>query len=219
MPFRSFSAPEPDAIPPDLAPSTAAHGHVVWPDEPSRTPIAAVLFDRDGTLIEEVPYLGDPAHVVEMPGAREALLAVRAAGLPIAVVFNQSGIAEGLVAEEQVQAVNDRVEELLGPIDLWLYCPHSAEEGCSCRKPAPGLIIRAAELLSTHPPACAMIGDLDVDMQAATAVGARGVLVPNEHSRRRDLASAPEVAPDLIAAVRLLLAAQSGAPRLTARTA
>jgi histidinol-phosphate phosphatase family protein len=190
---------------------------VVWPDEPSRTPLAAVLFDRDGTLIEEVPYLGDPAHVAPMAGAREALLALRSAGLPIAVVFNQNGIAEGLVAEEQVQAVNDRVEELLGPIDLWLYCPHGPDDGCGCRKPAPGLIVRAAELLGTHPAACAMLGDLDVDMQAAAAAGARGMLVPNERTRRRDLASAPEVAPDLIAAARLLLAVSPQAPNPAAR--
>lgn len=201
MAYRPFSA-----IQPNVSLAAPAHEHVVWPDEPTKTPLSAVLFDRDGTLIEEVPYLGDPNHVVLMAGAREALIAVRSAGLPIAVVFNQAGIAEGLVAEEQVQAVNDRVEELLGEIDLWLYCPHGSGEVCGCHMPGPGLIVRAAELLGVQPSACAMIGDLDVDMQAAATAGARGVLVPNERTRRRDLASAPEVAPDLIAAVRLLLA-------------
>ena len=99
---------------------------------------AAVLFDRDGTLIADVPYNGDPARVEPMPGAREALARLRAAGVPVAVVSNQSGIARGLLAHEDVRAIHARMEELLGPLGPLEYCPHGPDDGCACRKPAPG---------------------------------------------------------------------------------
>ena len=79
----------------------------------------AVLFDRDGTLVVDVPYNGDPALVEPMPGARAALERLRAAGLRIGVVTNQSGLARGRFTADQLDAVNRRVEELLGPFDDW----------------------------------------------------------------------------------------------------
>ena len=100
------------------------------------SPPLAVLFDRDGTLVVDVPYNGDPALVVPMPGAREAIALVRAAGLPIGVVSNQSGIARGIVTAEQVEAVNAAVDALLGGFDVWRICPHGPDDGCDCRKPA-----------------------------------------------------------------------------------
>jgi D-glycero-D-manno-heptose 1,7-bisphosphate phosphatase len=110
---------------------------------PSRP--AAVLFDRDGTLVHDVPYNGDPALVRPVDGAAEALRRLRDAGIPTAVVSNQSGIARGLLTAAQVDAVNARLEELVGPLGPVLYCPHGADDGCRCRKPAPGLVLQAAE--------------------------------------------------------------------------
>ncbi|HEX4804648.1 MAG TPA: HAD-IIIA family hydrolase, partial [Conexibacter sp.] len=106
---------------------------------------AAILLDRDDTLVVDVPYNGDPAKVQPMPGAREALQRLRAAGIPTAVVSNQSGIGRGLLTREQVDAVNAEIDAVLGPLGLWLCCPHAPEAGCGCRKPAPGLIREAAE--------------------------------------------------------------------------
>ncbi|MCW2953254.1 MAG: HAD-superfamily hydrolase subfamily, partial [Conexibacter sp.] len=166
---------------------------------------AAVLFDRDGTLVVDVPYNGDPARVRPMPGAAEALASLRAAGVPMAVVSNQSGIARGLLRAEQVAAVNRRVDELLGPLGPWVVCPHDAGEGCGCRKPAPGLVLEAARQLRVDPARCALIGDIGADIEAARAAGARGVLVPTAATRSEEIASAEEVAPDLASAVRLLL--------------
>ncbi len=166
---------------------------------------AAILFDRDGTLVEDVPYNGDPSRVRPMPGAREALCALRAAGVPLAVVSNQSGIARGLLDERQLRAVNRRIEELLGPFELWLCCPHGPEDGCDCRKPRPGSIRRAAELLGVPVSRCAVVGDIGSDMLAAIAAGARGVLVPTSCTRWEEVAAAPEVAWSLPAAVSLLL--------------
>jgi len=166
---------------------------------------AAVLLDRDGTLVVDVPYNGDPAAVVPVPGAATALGRLRAAGVRLAVVSNQSGIARGLLTEEQVDAVNARVEELLGPLGPWCVCPHGPEDGCACRKPRPGLVLRAARALGVAPADCAVVGDIGADVEAARAAGARGVLVPTPVTRREEVAAAPEVAPTLGAAVDLLL--------------
>jgi histidinol-phosphate phosphatase family protein len=173
------------------------------PGRPERP--AAVLFDRDGTLVADVPYNGDPELVVAMPGAREAVARLRAAGVAIAVVTNQSGVARGRLRPEQVEAVNRRVEELLGPLGPWLVCPHGPDDGCRCRKPAPGLVEAAARALGVAPSDCVVIGDVGADVQAATAAGARSVLIPTAATRAEEVAGAPEVAPDLGAAVDLLL--------------
>jgi histidinol-phosphate phosphatase family protein len=166
---------------------------------------AAVLLDRDGTLVVDVPYNGDPEAVVPVPGAAAALGRLRAAGVRLAVVSNQSGIARGLLTEEQVRAVNARVEELLGPLGPWCVCPHGPEDGCACRKPRPGLVLQAARALGVAPADCAVVGDIGADVGAARAAGARGVLVPTPVTRREEVAAAPEVAPTLGAAVDLLL--------------
>ena len=172
---------------------------------PAPERLEAVLLDRDGTLVVDVPYNGDPALVRPMPGAREALDRLRAAGVPMAVVSNQSGIARGLLTHEQVDAVNRRVEALLGPIGPWLVCPHRPGDGCACRKPAPGLVLRAAQALGVAPERCAVVGDIGADVDAARAAGARAVLVPTPRTRREEVRAAPEVAADLQGAVRLLL--------------
>ncbi len=167
----------------------------------------AVLFDRDDTLVVDVPFNGDPARVEPVPGAREALDRLRAAGVAIGVVSNQSGVARGLITEDDVRAVNARAEALLGPIGTWQYCPHGPEDGCACRKPAPGLVRRAAAALGTTPERCVVVGDIGADVGAGVAAGARAVLVPTPRTLREELEAAPQVAPDLAAVVDMLLGA------------
>ena len=169
----------------------------------------AVLFDRDGTLIADVPYNGDPARVVPMPGARAALDRLRAAGLRLGVVTNQSGLARGRFTAAQLDAVNRRVDELLGPFDTWQACPHDDADGCGCRKPAPGLITAAAAALRTTATRCAVVGDIGRDMAAAAAAGATGVLVPTPVTRPAEVAAAPAVTADLEASADLLLRRQA----------
>jgi histidinol-phosphate phosphatase family protein len=171
-------------------------------------PPDAVLLDRDGTLVVDVPYNGDPGRVTAVPGAREAVNRLRRAGLPLAVITNQSGVARGLIDRSQVSAVNERVEELLGPFAHWAICTHGPDDGCGCRKPAPGLVREAAGRLGVHPERCAVVGDIDADMQAARAAGARGVLVPDLRTRPEEIDAAAEVAPDLPAAVDLLIGSE-----------
>jgi histidinol-phosphate phosphatase family protein len=172
---------------------------------------AAVLLDRDGTLVADVPYNADPERVRPLPGARAALDRLRAAGVPLAVVSNQSGIARGLLDRDRLDAVNARVEALLGPLGPWAVCPHGPDDGCRCRKPAPGLVLQAAAALGVEPARCAVIGDIGADVGAALAAGARPVLVPTAVTRREEVLAAPELAPDLGAAVDLLLGAEPGA--------
>jgi histidinol-phosphate phosphatase family protein len=169
----------------------------------------AVLFDRDGTLVVDVPYNGDPGRVVPMPGARAALDRLRAAGLRLGVVTNQSGLARGRFSAEQLAAVNGRVEELLGPFDTWQICPHDDAAGCRCRKPAPGLVTGAAQELGVPAYRCVVVGDIGRDMTAAQAAGAAGVLVPTPVTVAGEVVAAPAVAPDLSAAVDHILARQS----------
>nr|WP_213450744.1 HAD-IIIA family hydrolase [Micromonospora sp. NBRC 107566] len=168
----------------------------------------AVLFDRDGTLIEDVPYNGDPDLVRPVPGARAALDRLRAAGLRLGVVTNQSGLAGGRFTEDDLARVNARVEELLGPFDTWQVCPHDGDAGCACRKPAPGLVLAAAAALGTRPDRCVVVGDIGRDMAAAGAAGATGILVPTEVTRAEEVAAAPAVAGDLDAAAGLILRRQ-----------
>jgi HAD superfamily hydrolase (TIGR01662 family) len=166
---------------------------------------AAVLFDRDGTLVVDVPYCTDPDQVRPMPGARDALGAVRAAGLPVGVVTNQSGIGRGLISTAAHAAVTSRVEELLGPFDVWRYCPHVPEDGCACRKPRPGMLLDAARALGVAPHEVAYVGDIGSDVDAARAAGALPVLVPTPVTLSSEIESAPVVCADLTEAIAHLL--------------
>ncbi|MFH5877321.1 D-glycero-alpha-D-manno-heptose-1,7-bisphosphate 7-phosphatase [Arthrobacter sp. NA-172] len=169
--------------------------------------LKAVLFDRDGTLVVDVPYNGDPQLVQPMDGSRSAVDRVRAAGLATGVVSNQSGVARGLLTLDQVLSVNERVEQLLGLFDVWEMCPHGPEDGCACRKPCPGMILSACRKLGIEPSEAAMVGDIGADMGAARAAGARAVLVPTPVTRREEIGAADLVAKDLWHAVDLLLGA------------
>ena len=164
-----------------------------------------MLFDRDGTLVEDVPYNGDPELVRPRAGAQAALDRLRRHSVPIGVVSNQSGVARGLLTEAQVAAVNRRVEALLGPIRAWAVCPHGPDDGCECRKPKPGLVLEAAARLGVPADRCVLVGDIGADVEAARSAGARGILVPTPATLPGEVAAAPEVAPDLETAVALAL--------------
>lgn len=168
-------------------------------------PLRAILFDRDDTLVVDVPYNGDPERVSPMPAAVEAVRAARARGLRTGVVSNQSGVARGLLSVDDVRRVNARVDEVLGPFDVWRFCPHGPDDGCACRKPRPGLVLSAADALGVRPSQLAVIGDIGADMGAAAAAGARAVLVPTARTLPEEIAAAPRVARDLAAAVAMLL--------------
>jgi HAD superfamily hydrolase (TIGR01662 family) len=173
---------------------------------PVPAPPLAVLLDRDGTLVHDVPYNKDPALVLPLPGVRRALDRLRAHGVRLAIVSNQSGVARGLVTEGDVAAVMARTCERLGPIDAVRWCPHGPDDGCACRKPAPGLLLDAAAALDVDPLRCALIGDIGADVEAAAAAGMRGILVPTPVTRPAEVAAASERSATFSDAVDLLLA-------------
>jgi HAD superfamily hydrolase (TIGR01662 family) len=162
-----------------------------WPP-----PARAVLFDRDGTLVQDVPYNGDPALVSLVPGARAAVELARARGLRVGLITNQSGIARGLLSRAEVDAVNARVAELAGSFDVVRVCPHAESDQCACRKPAPGMVHSAAAELGVAAGEIAVIGDIGADVEAARRAGARGFLVAAPatlEAERRGVRAAPDV--------------------------
>ena len=180
------------------------------PFRPPRRP-EALLCDRDGTLIVDVPYNHDPERVEALPGVADALRLARAVGLRVGVVSNQSGVARQLISPEQLRQVNARVCELLGPFDVIVCCPHGEEDGCTCRKPRPGLVTMAANLLGVSPSACVMIGDTGADLAAAHGAGAIGILVPNDTTMPLELRGVAHLHADFASAVEAVLAGRAEA--------
>jgi histidinol-phosphate phosphatase family protein len=153
-------------------------------------PIRAVFLDKDGTLIENVPYNVDPVRIRMLPGAAEGLEALHAAGYRIIVVSNQSGIARGYFAENALGAVENRLREMLAQIGVPLagfyYCPHHPEGVdlryaivCWCRKPQPGLLFQAAADLEIDLRQSWLIGDILDDVEAGRRAGCKTILLNN----------------------------------------
>ena len=144
----------------------------------------AVFIDKDGTLVDDVPYNVDPARLSFKPGAFEALARLRKAGFALVVVSNQSGLATGRFTAEAFSRLRDALCDALRArgvvLDAFLVCPHApAEDGspaCGCRKPAPGLFLGAAQELSLDLPASWMVGDILDDVEAGHRAGCRGLL-------------------------------------------
>jgi histidinol-phosphate phosphatase family protein len=141
----------------------------------------AVFLDRDDTLIENVPYLGDPSLVKLMPGAMEAVQALRLAGFPLVVVSNQSGVGRGLITTEQVRSVDARMEELLGGQGIFTTYKHCyaapGDPYDEHRKPSPLMLQEAAqthgfELLQSY-----MVGNRLSDIQAGHQAGCKTILL------------------------------------------
>jgi HAD superfamily hydrolase (TIGR01662 family) len=174
--------------------------------EPWRGLPDLVLFDRDGTLVHDFPYNGDPDRIRPLDGAKEALDQLRSRGVRVGVVSNQSGVARGLITTAQVDACMDRLADLLGPFDTVQVCPHGPDDGCACRKPAPGMVKTACAELDVDPARCVVIGDIGADVEAAAAAGAVGVLVPTPVTRREEVAAAGRRAATLTEAVDDVLA-------------
>jgi D-glycero-D-manno-heptose 1,7-bisphosphate phosphatase len=148
------------------------------------------LLDRDGTLIAERNYLADPDGVELLPGVPEALRRLSDLGLGLLVVTNQSAIARGLLDEPGLAAIHRRMRALLAArgarVDEILVCPHHPEEGCDCRKPRPGLVLRAAARLGFEPRECFVVGDLESDVELGRALGATTFLVRTGHGARTE---------------------------------
>lgn len=166
----------------------------------------AILFDRDGTLVVDVPGNTDPDRIELLPHAADALALAREWGYAVAVVTNQPAIADGALDQAALLRLHARIEQLAGPIDGWFVCIHGTAEGCACRKPEPGLILAASARLGIPPERCTMIGDIGSDIEAARAAGASAVLVPTALTRPDEIDAAPAVARNVLDAVRRVIA-------------
>lgn len=147
-----------------------------------RSSAAPVVFlDRDGTLNLDPGYLNHPDAVRLLPGVGPALARLNAAGFKTVVVSNQSGLGRGLIEPKALEAIHHRMRQLLAEdgarLDGIYVCPHRPEEGCPCRKPAPGLVTRACEELGVSAKGSWVIGDKATDMELARNVGATAVFV------------------------------------------
>lgn len=161
-------------------------------DRPVKQLRRAVFLDRDGTLVEERHYLSDPAEVVLVAGAAEAVRRLQAAGLAVVVVTNQSGIARGYYTEADYRAVAARVRELLLDeglaVDGTYHCPHLPEVSgsCECRKPGPGMYLQAARELGLATRGSFYVGDRWKDVIPAVTFGGTGVLVRTGYGRDQE---------------------------------
>lgn len=156
----------------------------------------AVFLDRDGTIIVDESYLADPNRIRFVPGAIDALQALRGRGMMLVVVSNQSGVARGLITPRQHAEVDARFRGLLAgegiPLDGVYYCVHGPDDGCACRKPRPGLIEQAAREHGIDPKVSFMIGDKLSDVGAGRAAGCITALL----GRGKDALDVP-IDPDL----------------------
>lgn len=184
----------------------------------------AVFLDRDGTLIPDLGYLGDPKRVRLYRGTAEALRLLRRAGFYLFVVTNQSGVARGYFPENTVKAVHKKLQDMLKPkdarIDHFFYCPHYPEgkikrytKVCDCRKPKPGMVKQALRKYSVDLRHSYVVGDKIDDLQLArNAKVAQGILVRTGYGRKSEklLKATPlaksVVVSDVLGAARFILA-------------
>lgn len=146
----------------------------------------AAFLDRDGTLIDNVPYCSRVEDVHVIPGAAQAIRLLRAAGLRAVLITNQSAVARGYLTLETLSAIHRHLCALLDEdgahLDAIYYCPHHPDDHCTCRKPQPGMLFQAAHDLNLDLSASYMVGDAESDMAAARAANCRAVLVSSTQS-------------------------------------
>ncbi len=141
-----------------------------------------VLVDRDGVINRVRPdYVKRWEELELLPGALDALARLERAGCEVVVLTNQSVISRGLLSREAVDEIHGRLSAVVqragGRIHAFLICPHAPGDGCTCRKPAPGLLLRARDELGVDLSRAVMVGDQPSDMEAARAVGCPAILV------------------------------------------
>jgi len=168
----------------------------------------AVFVDRDGTVMEEVHYCRQPDKVRLFPGVSDALKELKAAGFYVILVTNQSGIARGTISLPEYEAVHSRLLELLGPeiLDATYMCPDGPTEPSLRRKPAPGMLLEAAEEWQIDLATSWMIGDKPVDIECAERAGVGSILVRTGYGASVTHTTAKHVAQDLAGAVSWILA-------------
>ncbi len=162
-----------------------------------------VLLDRDGTINEEIGYVLVPSDLSLIPGAAGALRELRSLHLGLVVLTNQSPVGRGWLTFQGLQAIHDRLRELLSEegveLDGVYVCPHAPDRGCDCRKPEPRLAIRAAEELGFDPAEAFVVGDHAKDMELGRRIGATTILVLTGHGAEELATGAGDLADHAVA--------------------
>lgn len=179
--------------------------------------VAAALLDRDG-VISENAFVNVPKDLVLIPGAAQAIARLNRAGIPVAVVTNQGGIAMGHLTEETLSAIHERLASLLAEqgahVDAIYYCPHMANArlseyriDCQCRKPGTGMLDRAREELGIDLRKSVLVGDSTTDILAGIRAGCRTILVETGFGGEdgKTIAEPDAVTADISEAVDLIL--------------
>jgi len=173
-----------------------------------------VILDRDGVINHDSDeFIKSPEEWKPIPGSLEAIARLNQAGYRVVVATNQSGIGRGLLDMGTLNAIHEKLNKALAPlggrIDAFFFCPHSADAGCGCRKPATGMFEEISRRLNTELADVPAIGDSLRDLQAAAAAGSRPILVLTGKGRRTldggDLPETTEIFRDLAEAVDALL--------------
>jgi len=167
----------------------------------------AVFLDRDGTIIHDADYCSDPKHVQVFDGAAAALRRLRNAGYKIIVITNQSGIGRGFFTEKQYREVEAEVSQQLGDdlIDATYFCPDAPGKPSNCRKPAPGMVLQAAQDHDVDLSGSFLIGDKEIDAECAHNAGVRAIRVRTGFDKMTDGSCADWVAENLPAAAEIIL--------------
>ena len=168
-----------------------------------------VLLDRDGTLIRDTGYPHRPEDYELLPGVAPALARLTATGFRLAIVTNQSGIGRGTFDWAVFERFHARLLADLAAggvaIDATFVCPHAPDAGCGCRKPAPGLVLRARDVLGATLAESFVIGDTERDVEVARRTGCRGAVRVGAPASRRSADPFAHEARDLAAAVTAIL--------------
>lgn len=169
----------------------------------------AVFLDRDGTLMRDVDYCGDPQDVHLFARTAEALRKLKKAGYKLIIVTNQSAIGRGYFNEAAYRAVEREVARQLGEdlIDATYFCPHAPNYECECRKPRPGMILQGAREHRLDLGRSFFIGDKQSDVECGRNAGVTTVLVRTGYGANVDAKAADFVAKDLAEAADLILQA------------
>jgi D-glycero-D-manno-heptose 1,7-bisphosphate phosphatase len=169
-----------------------------------------VILDRDGTMVIDRGYLSDPAGLEFEPGAAAGLKWLYSHGYRLVVVTNQSGVGRGFFTIERLEAMNERlnimVEEAGAKLEGIYYCPHAPDDGCTCRKPELGLLMRAASELGFDPKSAIMIGDKESDIDFGRRAGVTTVLIAADASAAHVRTEPDIVASNLMEAARAIIA-------------
>ena len=171
----------------------------------------AVFIDRDGTIMEDTDYCSHPKDVRIFPGVLEALRRLKSRGFKLIIITNQSGIGRGLFTLDQYRAVESEVLQQLGDglIDGTYYCPDAPGQHSKCRKPAPGMVVKATGDHQIDLARSFLIGDKEVDVGCAHHAGVRAIRVRTGLQRDATGSNADWVADDLPAAVQIILNGKS----------